>query len=334
MGASGNWGEGIEFGRAQCALSPPSAGRAGALSPAVQLPALRRRLGLPAVLRMVKAPARECSGLILLSGCHRATEELQRFFTSARRRGQYPCTGGAAGGAGVGMWQPGQEGHEKHPDTVPGTGGHRGLYPAPAPAQDGYMAGVLLVVQDHAQHVAQDGGAKLPGHCRAGRHGWIGVDLQQPGLAILPEHKVGSIELEATLAGPHQLLRALQGNHHHLRRAGDDHLLPGLCMPCSLQAQLELLAGPDQVARQFGVPVPSQPPPLLDGDIAEVPGTGVGRAGTGQRGAKVPGVWRWGGGHSLVQAVQVEGPGAEAHVAVAIKPDGEQVPAGQQKPLL
>ncbi|XP_030368787.1 mitochondrial mRNA pseudouridine synthase Rpusd3-like isoform X3 [Strigops habroptila] len=95
MGASGNWGEGIEFGRAQCALSPPSAGRAGALSPAVQLPALRRRLGLPAVLRMVKAPARECSGLILLSGCHRATEELQRFFTSARRRGQYPCTGGS-----------------------------------------------------------------------------------------------------------------------------------------------------------------------------------------------------------------------------------------------
>ncbi|KFQ53699.1 RNA pseudouridylate synthase domain-containing protein 3, partial [Nestor notabilis] len=35
---------------------------------------------------------RECSGLILLSGCHRVIEELQWFFTSALQRGQYPAT--------------------------------------------------------------------------------------------------------------------------------------------------------------------------------------------------------------------------------------------------
>ncbi|NWI68496.1 RUSD3 synthase, partial [Todus mexicanus] len=56
------------------------------------LPALRRRLGLCAELHVVKAPARECSGLVLLSSCHRATERLQHFFTDARQRGQYPVT--------------------------------------------------------------------------------------------------------------------------------------------------------------------------------------------------------------------------------------------------
>ncbi|NXD81680.1 RUSD3 synthase, partial [Halcyon senegalensis] len=70
----------------------PVLGRPGELSLSALLPALRRRLGLPAELHVVKAPARECSGLILLSGCHRATEQLQRFFTDARRRGQYPAT--------------------------------------------------------------------------------------------------------------------------------------------------------------------------------------------------------------------------------------------------
>ncbi|NXY91962.1 RUSD3 synthase, partial [Alcedo cyanopectus] len=91
-------------------------GRPGELSLSVLLPALRRRLSLPAELHVVKAPARyswrvlgggqgvpappcpgamfcrECSGLVLLSGCHRATEQLQQFFTDARRRGQYPAT--------------------------------------------------------------------------------------------------------------------------------------------------------------------------------------------------------------------------------------------------
>ncbi|XP_075370552.1 mitochondrial mRNA pseudouridine synthase RPUSD3 isoform X2 [Mycteria americana] len=70
----------------------PVLGHPGELSLAALLPSLRRRLGLPAELHVVKAPARECSGLVLLSGCHRATEQLQRFFTDARRRGQYPAT--------------------------------------------------------------------------------------------------------------------------------------------------------------------------------------------------------------------------------------------------
>ncbi|XP_029899186.1 mitochondrial mRNA pseudouridine synthase RPUSD3 isoform X4 [Aquila chrysaetos chrysaetos] len=70
----------------------PVLGRSGELSLVLLLPVLRRRLGLPAELHVVKAPARECSGLVLLSGCHRATEQLQRFFADARRRGQYPAT--------------------------------------------------------------------------------------------------------------------------------------------------------------------------------------------------------------------------------------------------
>ncbi|NXW40489.1 RUSD3 synthase, partial [Nyctiprogne leucopyga] len=70
----------------------PSPGGSGELSLVTLLPALRRRLGLSAELHVVKAPARECSGLVLLSGCHRTTEQLQRFFTGARRRGQYPAT--------------------------------------------------------------------------------------------------------------------------------------------------------------------------------------------------------------------------------------------------
>ncbi|NXR12390.1 RUSD3 synthase, partial [Semnornis frantzii] len=64
----------------------------GDLSLSVLLPSLKRRLGLNAELHVVKAPTRECSGLILLSSCHRTTEQLQRFFTDARRRGQYPVT--------------------------------------------------------------------------------------------------------------------------------------------------------------------------------------------------------------------------------------------------
>ncbi|KAF1402239.1 Mitochondrial mRNA pseudouridine synthase Rpusd3, partial [Spheniscus humboldti] len=79
-------------GGSQQVLTPPSPGRPGELSLVALLPALRRRLGLPAELHVVKAPARECSGLVLLSGCHRATERLQQFFTDAHRRGQYPAT--------------------------------------------------------------------------------------------------------------------------------------------------------------------------------------------------------------------------------------------------
>ncbi|XP_071612222.1 mitochondrial mRNA pseudouridine synthase RPUSD3 isoform X2 [Heliangelus exortis] len=70
----------------------PILGRSGGLSLTALLPALRRRLGLQAELHLVKGPARECSGLALFSGCHRTTEQLQRFFTDARRRGQYPTT--------------------------------------------------------------------------------------------------------------------------------------------------------------------------------------------------------------------------------------------------
>ncbi|NXM69145.1 RUSD3 synthase, partial [Serilophus lunatus] len=64
----------------------------GELSLDALLPALRQRLGLPAELHVVKAPARECSGLVLLSSCYHTTKELQQFFTNARRRGQYPVT--------------------------------------------------------------------------------------------------------------------------------------------------------------------------------------------------------------------------------------------------
>ncbi|NXP48170.1 RUSD3 synthase, partial [Heliornis fulica] len=78
------------------ALSKPSGlpvcGRSGELSLVTLLPALRRRLGLPAELCVVKAPPRECSGLILLSSCPRTTEQLQQQFADARRRGQYPVT--------------------------------------------------------------------------------------------------------------------------------------------------------------------------------------------------------------------------------------------------
>ncbi|XP_040538329.1 mitochondrial mRNA pseudouridine synthase RPUSD3 [Gallus gallus] len=70
----------------------PVLGRPGELSLTALLPALRRRLGLPAELHVVKAPARECSGLVLLSACPRVTEQLQRSFTAARRRAQFPAT--------------------------------------------------------------------------------------------------------------------------------------------------------------------------------------------------------------------------------------------------
>ncbi|NXI32700.1 RUSD3 synthase, partial [Sterrhoptilus dennistouni] len=78
------------------ALSKPSGlpvlGRPGDLSLDALLPALRRRLGLAAELHVVKAPAREYSGLVLLSSCYHTTKRLQQFFTNARRRGQYPAT--------------------------------------------------------------------------------------------------------------------------------------------------------------------------------------------------------------------------------------------------
>lgn len=96
-------------------LTPHPTGRSGELSLTALLPALRRRLGLPAELHVVKAPARygagsgvwgggvteglraavphrECSGLVLLSACHRVTEQLQRSFSAARRRGHFPAT--------------------------------------------------------------------------------------------------------------------------------------------------------------------------------------------------------------------------------------------------
>uniref|UniRef100_A0A8C3BZ02 Pseudouridine synthase RsuA/RluA-like domain-containing protein n=1 Tax=Cairina moschata TaxID=8855 RepID=A0A8C3BZ02_CAIMO len=72
----------------------PVLGHPGELSVAALLPALRRRLGLPAELHVVKAvfSPRDSSGLVLLSGCRRATEELQRFFSHQRRRGCFPAT--------------------------------------------------------------------------------------------------------------------------------------------------------------------------------------------------------------------------------------------------
>ncbi|XP_027496286.1 mitochondrial mRNA pseudouridine synthase RPUSD3 isoform X2 [Corapipo altera] len=70
----------------------PVLGQPGELSLDALLPVLRRRLGLPADLHVVKAPARECSGLVLLSSCYHTTKKLQQFFTKARQRGQYPAT--------------------------------------------------------------------------------------------------------------------------------------------------------------------------------------------------------------------------------------------------
>ncbi|NXU36252.1 RUSD3 synthase, partial [Drymodes brunneopygia] len=70
----------------------PILGRPGDLSLDALLPALRQRLGLAAELHVVKAPAREYSGLVLLSSCYHTTKKLQQFFTNARLRGQYPAT--------------------------------------------------------------------------------------------------------------------------------------------------------------------------------------------------------------------------------------------------
>ncbi|NWV83677.1 RUSD3 synthase, partial [Dasyornis broadbenti] len=70
----------------------PILGHPGDLSLDALLPALRQRLGLSAELHVVKAPARECSGLVLLSSCYHTTKKLQQFFINARRRGQYPAT--------------------------------------------------------------------------------------------------------------------------------------------------------------------------------------------------------------------------------------------------
>ncbi|NXU98936.1 RUSD3 synthase, partial [Cettia cetti] len=78
------------------ALSKPAGlpvlGRPGDLSLDALLPALRQRLGLTADLHVVKAPAREYSGLVLLSSCYHTTKKLQQFFTNARQKGQYPAT--------------------------------------------------------------------------------------------------------------------------------------------------------------------------------------------------------------------------------------------------
>ncbi|XP_027738052.1 mitochondrial mRNA pseudouridine synthase RPUSD3 isoform X2 [Empidonax traillii] len=70
----------------------PVLGQPGELSLDALLPVLRRRLGLPAEFHVVKAPARQCSGLVLLSSCYHTTKKLQQFFTRARQRGQYPAT--------------------------------------------------------------------------------------------------------------------------------------------------------------------------------------------------------------------------------------------------
>ncbi|KFP71326.1 RNA pseudouridylate synthase domain-containing protein 3, partial [Acanthisitta chloris] len=70
----------------------PVLGSPGELSLDTLLPELRRRLDFSDELHVVKAPTRECSGLVLLSGCYHTTKQLQQFFTSARQRGQYPAT--------------------------------------------------------------------------------------------------------------------------------------------------------------------------------------------------------------------------------------------------
>uniref|UniRef100_A0A8B9ZIX7 RNA pseudouridylate synthase domain-containing protein 3 n=1 Tax=Anas platyrhynchos TaxID=8839 RepID=A0A8B9ZIX7_ANAPL len=160
-------GRGGGHGGGTHATDPPPRppGHPGELSVAALLPALRRRLGLPTELHVVKAPARDSSGLVLLSGCHRATEELQRFFSHQRRRGGFPVTYSAVtvgvpaeaeGEIRVGLC------HRQHGDGAvvvpvpcPGrrsvargevrstltryqaAGGCGGLRPAPAAAQDG-----------------------------------------------------------------------------------------------------------------------------------------------------------------------------------------------------
>ncbi|NXT81821.1 RUSD3 synthase, partial [Zapornia atra] len=70
----------------------PSTGQPGELSLVTLLPALRRRLGFTSELHVLKGPARECSGLVLLSSCHHSSKRLQQFFTDARQRGRYPVT--------------------------------------------------------------------------------------------------------------------------------------------------------------------------------------------------------------------------------------------------
>ncbi|NXO05276.1 RUSD3 synthase, partial [Rhinopomastus cyanomelas] len=70
----------------------PVLGQTGEVNLSELLPALRRRLGHHAEFHVVKAPARECSGLTLLSSCYQTTKQLQQFFANARQRGQFPVT--------------------------------------------------------------------------------------------------------------------------------------------------------------------------------------------------------------------------------------------------
>ncbi|XP_067396790.1 mitochondrial mRNA pseudouridine synthase RPUSD3 isoform X2 [Emydura macquarii macquarii] len=67
-------------------------GTPGQLSLVSLLPDLSQRLSLPDELHVVKAAGKELSGLVLLSSCPDATQQLHTFFTQLRRAGRSPAT--------------------------------------------------------------------------------------------------------------------------------------------------------------------------------------------------------------------------------------------------
>ncbi|KAM8799638.1 mitochondrial mRNA pseudouridine synthase Rpusd3-like [Eudromia elegans] len=136
---------------------PVRGGVGGELSLLALLPALSRRLGLPPELHVVKAPARECSGLVLLSSCRHATEQLQRFFSETRRRGGYPATYRA-----VTVGVPAEREGEVCV-ALRGAGGARGprALPVAAPSRRSVASGAVRRTQTRYRVLGAAGGCAL-----------------------------------------------------------------------------------------------------------------------------------------------------------------------------
>lgn len=102
-------------------------------------------------------------------------------------------------------------------------------------------------VNDHAQGVSLHASTEPGCDCRGGRHGGAGVDLNQPGLEVLPEHKVSTIELKAGLPTLHGVLGGLKCVDYSILHARHDDGGPSIWGPHLLQVGLKPLAGPHVV---------------------------------------------------------------------------------------
>ncbi|NWR62263.1 RUSD3 synthase, partial [Bucorvus abyssinicus] len=216
----------------------PILGRTGELSLSMLLPALRRRLGLSTELHVVKAPARGCSGLVLLSSCHRTTEQLQWFFTDARRRSQYPVTyhavtlgvpAEAEGEIRTGLrWQ--QQG-----DTA-------AVVPVPVPGPRSLARKEVKSTLTRYQVLGAAGGcALLQLQPRTGER-----PLQHP--TPMPTHQRGPTAPCASPAFPEQLLVHLTlllcpalGDHQHSSRVGRVLGMPFLLPPEAAPTRTQVL---------------------------------------------------------------------------------------------